>query len=59
MSQYAHLSKLDPEFAALLEKINPPRLTPPLDIAAAQQEWIKHVQAPYADYEKARLPPGW
>ena len=49
---------LDPEFAVLLEKINPPRLTPPVDIAAAQQEWIKHVQAPYAAYEKARLPHG-
>ena len=59
MSQYAHLSKPDPEFATLLEKINPSRPTPPLDIATAQQEWIKHGQAPYAAYQKARLPTGW
>ena len=59
MSQYAHLSKPDPEFAALFEKINPPRPTPPPDIAAAQEGWIKHGQAPYVEYEKARLPPGW
>ena len=58
MSQYADLSKPDPEFAALLEKIKLPRPTPPLDIAAAQQEWIKHGQAPYVAYEKARLPLG-
>jgi hypothetical protein len=59
MSQYAHLSNLDPEFATLLEQNNPPRLASPVDIAAAQKDWIKHVQAPYVAYEKARLHPGW
>ncbi|KAF8257597.1 alpha/beta hydrolase fold-domain-containing protein [Lactarius quietus] len=57
MSKYAYLSKLDPEFSALLEQCNPPTLTPPVDIVAAQQDWIKHGQAPYAAYEKARLCP--
>lgn len=60
MSQYAYLSKPDPEFA-LLEQENPlenRHLELPVDIAAAQQEWIKHSQAPYAAYEKARLHPG-
>ena len=56
MSQYAYLSKPDPEFA-LLEQDNP-HLGLPVDIAAAQQEWIEHGQAPYAAYEKARLHPG-
>jgi hypothetical protein len=59
MSQYAHLSKLDPELAALLEENQSPRLALPVDIAAAQHEWINHVQAPYVAYEKARLHPGW
>ena len=61
MSQYSYLSKPDPEFAALLEQIQqnkPPPLVPPVDIAAAQQEWIEHGQAPYIAYEKARLRPG-
>lgn len=57
MSQYAYLSKLDSEFAALLEQYKPPPLAPPVagEIAAAQQGWIEHVQAPYVAYEKARL----
>ncbi|KAH9027049.1 Alpha/Beta hydrolase protein [Lactarius hengduanensis] len=62
MSQYAHLSKPDPEFAALLEKID--RLgsaasieAPPVDIAAEQRAWIEHGQLPYAAREKARLHP--
>ena len=59
MSKYAHLSKPDPEFAALLKKINLPRPTPPLDIAAAQQEWMERSVASYVAHEKARLPPGW
>ncbi|KAH9026196.1 Alpha/Beta hydrolase protein [Lactarius pseudohatsudake] len=62
MSQYAHLSKPDPEFAALLEKID--RLgsavsieAPPVDIAAEQRAWIEHGQLPCAAREKARLHP--
>ncbi|KAI9458575.1 Alpha/Beta hydrolase protein [Lactarius psammicola] len=57
MSQYAHLSKPDPEFAALLEQITPPPATIPVDVAAAQREWIEHGQLPYIAQEKARLPP--
>jgi len=58
MSQYAYLSKPDPEFSALLEQSNPHLELPPIvDIAAAQQQWIKHGQAPYAAYEKGRLRP--
>ncbi len=63
MSQYAHLSKPDPEFAALLEQWQTglPLASlqePPTDIAAAQREWIEHGQQPYAGQEKARLRPG-
>ena len=57
MSQYAYFSKPDPEFAALLEQDNP-HLELPVDIAAAQQEWIEHGQAAYAAYEKGRLRQG-
>ncbi len=61
MSQYAHLSKLDPEFAGWMAQNNLPAVSPmkpPVDIAAAKRGWIAHTQTPYADYEKARLPPG-
>ena len=59
MSQYAYLSKPDPEFAALLERENPHLELPvPVDIPAAQKEWIEHGQVPYTAYEKARLNPG-
>ncbi|KAH9050807.1 Alpha/Beta hydrolase protein [Lactarius vividus] len=60
MSQYAHLSEPDPEFAALLEKAGRPAGTleaPPVDVAAAQRAWIEHGQLPYAAQEKARLHP--
>jgi hypothetical protein len=56
MSQYAYLSKPDPEFAALPEQDNP-HLELPVDIPAAREEWIQNGQAPYAAYEKARLHP--
>jgi acetyl esterase/lipase len=56
MSQYAYLSKPDPEFAALPEQDNP-HLELPVDILAAREEWIQNGQAPYAAYEKARLHP--
>lgn len=58
MSQYSYLSNPDPELAALLEQNKPPPHVPPVDIAAAQQEWIEQGQAPYVAYEKARLRPG-
>ena len=62
MSQYAHLSKLDPEFAALLKKFNPSRQTlhrtPPFDIAASQKKWMEHSLVLYVGLEK-RLHPGW
>jgi hypothetical protein len=59
MSQYSYLSKPDPDFAALLEQIQPPPpFAPSADIPAAKQKWIEYVQAPYAAYEKARLSPG-
>jgi hypothetical protein len=58
MSQYAYLSELDPEFAALLEQNGPRRLAPPDDIAAAQKQWIELSQAPFVSSEKARLRPG-
>ncbi|KAF8257599.1 Alpha/Beta hydrolase protein [Lactarius quietus] len=58
MSQYAHLSKLDPEYAALLEQSNPRVELPlPADIAVAQQQWLKHGHGPYVASEKARLRP--
>jgi hypothetical protein len=57
MSQYAYLSKPDPEFAALPKQDNP-HLELPVDIPAAREEWIQNGQAPYAAYEKARLHPG-
>ncbi|KAH9026192.1 Alpha/Beta hydrolase protein [Lactarius pseudohatsudake] len=60
MSQYAHLSKPDPEFAALLEKVDRPAVSleaPPVDVAAAQRAWIEHGQPQYAAQEKARLHP--
>ncbi|KAH9074270.1 Alpha/Beta hydrolase protein [Lactarius deliciosus] len=59
MSQYAHLSKPDPEFAALLEKVDRSASleAPPVDVAAAQRAWIEHGQLPYAAQEKARLHP--
>jgi hypothetical protein len=60
MSNYAHLSKPDPEFAAFLEKSAqheaPPE--PTADIAAAQKGWIEHSQVPYATHEKSLLHPG-
>jgi hypothetical protein len=59
MSQYAHLSKLNPEYAALLEQSDPRVELPlPVDIVAAQQQWLKHGHGPYAASEKARLSPG-
>lgn len=54
MSQYAYLSKPDPEFAALLEQ-DISHLELPVDITAAQKEWIEHGQASYVAYEKGRL----
>jgi hypothetical protein len=58
MSQYVYLSKLDPEFAALLEQNPPRRLPPPDDIPATQKQWIELSQAPIVASEKARLRPG-
>ncbi|KAF8261414.1 Alpha/Beta hydrolase protein [Lactarius quietus] len=55
MSQYAHLSKPDPEYAALLERN--PLVELPLPVEAAQQQWQEHGHGPYAASEKARLRP--
>ncbi|KAH9979766.1 Alpha/Beta hydrolase protein [Russula compacta] len=54
---YAHLSDLDPEFAAYLEQhpFTPPPL--PDDIAAAQRGWVEHRQPLIQAIEKARLRP--
>jgi len=57
MSQYSYLSKPDPDFAALLEKIPPPPPSAPVDISATKQQWKMRIQAPYMAYEKARLSP--
>jgi hypothetical protein len=59
MSQYSYLSKPDPDFAALMEQIQPPPpFAPAVDISGAKQKWTEYVQAPYVAYEKARLSPG-
>ncbi|KAI0261587.1 Alpha/Beta hydrolase protein [Gloeopeniophorella convolvens] len=57
MSQYAHLSKPDPEFAAWLEQHPAVRFPPPTDIPAAQRAWIECGQPPIVVHQKSRLPP--
>jgi len=57
MSSYSHLSDPDPEFAAHLEQHPHLPLSPPGDVAAAQQGWIENTQAQITDIEKRRLRP--
>ncbi|KAI0301656.1 Alpha/Beta hydrolase protein [Multifurca ochricompacta] len=57
MSQYSHLSELDPELSAFLKEHPPQAFPRPDDVAALQKWWITHAQPRAAAYDKGRLPP--
>ncbi|KAI0266840.1 Alpha/Beta hydrolase protein [Gloeopeniophorella convolvens] len=57
MSQYAHLSTIDPEFDAYLKANPQPILPPPTDIAVIRELFTKQIEPYMSSFQEARLSP--
>ncbi|KAI0266777.1 Alpha/Beta hydrolase protein [Gloeopeniophorella convolvens] len=58
MSQYAHLSVIDPELDAFLkEHSQPPLIAPSADLAVIRETFTKEIQPLISSFQEARLSP--